>query len=207
MFLHYILKQDKTSLVSKVFHAQLSNPVKNDWAVTCKEDLAKIQIPHSLDEIRNLSKYSFKKIVREKISQSALKALVEEQQSLSKVKHLDFTELKLQEYLLPNKLDLRLSKFVFMLRSRMLDVRCNFKNKYSDTLCPLCKADQDTQQHLMVCSVLEEPDVVREVPLYEELLQNNTKKISQIATILKRKFERRQELMKNNTTTVVHVNH
>ena len=89
----------------------------------------------------------------------------------------------------------------------MLDVRCNFKNKYSDTLCPLCKADQDTQQHLMVCSVLEEPDVVREVPLYEELLQNNTKKISQIATILKRKFERRQELMKNNTTTVVHVNH
>ena len=30
MFLHYILKQDKNSLVSKVFHAQLSNPVQND---------------------------------------------------------------------------------------------------------------------------------------------------------------------------------
>ena len=89
----------------------------------------------------------------------------------------------------------------------MLDVRCNFKNKYSDTLCPLCMADQDTQQHLMVCSVLEEPDVVQEVPLYEELFQNDTKKISQIAIILKMKFDKRQELMKNDTTTVVHVNH
>ena len=207
MFLHYILKQEKTSLISKVFHAQLSNPVKNDWAVTCKEDLAKLQITHSFDEIRNLSKYSFKKIVREKISQSALKALVQEQKSLSKVNHFDFTELKLQEYLLPNKLDLRLSKFVFLLRSRMLDVRCNFKNKYSDTLCPLCMADQDTQQHLMVCSVLEEPDVVQEVPLYEELFQKDTKKINQIAIILKMKFDKRQELMKNDTTTVVHVNH
>ena len=207
MFLHYILKQDKNSLVSKVFHAQLSNPVQNDGAVTCKEDLDKLQITQSWDEIRNLSKYSFRKIVREKIHQSALKTLVQEQKNLSKVKHFEFKNLRIQEYLLPNKLDLRLSKFVFLLRSRMLDVRCNYRNKYADTLCPLCLVDQDTQQHLMVCTVLEDSEVVVEVPVYEQLFQSNVDKLCQIATILKKKFEKRQEVLKNNITTVVHVNH
>ena len=89
----------------------------------------------------------------------------------------------------------------------MLDVHCNYRNKYADTLCPLCLVDQDTQQHLMVCTVLEESDVVVEVPVYEQLFQSNVDKLCQIATILKKKFEKRQEVLKNNTTSVVHVNH
>ena len=207
MFLYYILKEDENSLISKVFYAQLANPVKNDWAMTCKDDLDDLQISLDFEEIKNLSKYSFKKIVKEKISQSAFKALTEEQRNLSKVKNLQFKSLKIQEYMLPNKLDLRMTKFVFLLRSRMLDVRCNFKNKYTDVLCPLCKADQDTQQHLMVCTVLDDAEVVDKIPLYEHLLQSEPMKLSETASILKKKFERRQEILKQNTTSVAHVNH
>ena len=199
MFLHYILKEDRNSIVSKVFYAQLSNPVKNDWAVTYKEDLEKLQIDLQLEDIRNLSKYSFKKIVKEKISQFAFKALTNEQRNLSKVNHLKFSGLKIQEYLLPNKLGLSMSRFVFLLRSRMLDVRCNYKNKYIDILCPLCKSDQDTQQHILVCSVLKGEEIVGEIPLYEYLWQRDTSKLILTASILKKRFEKRQKILKQHT--------
>ena len=51
MFLHYILKEDRNSLISKVFHAQLANPVKNDWAVTCREDLEKLEVNLGLEAV------------------------------------------------------------------------------------------------------------------------------------------------------------
>ena len=88
----------------------------------------------------------------------------------------------------------------------MVDVRCNFKNKYVDTLCPLCKSDQDTQEHLMVCTVLRDTEIVEEIPLYEYLWQKDINKLSQTASILKKQFEKRQEMIKLNTTNVAHVN-
>ena len=128
--------------------------------------------------------------MKEKISQSAFKALTNEQRNLSKVNHLEFNGLKIQEYLLPNKLGLSMSRFVFLLRSRMLDVRCNYKNKYIDILCPLCKSDQDTQQHILVCSVLKGEEIVGEIPLYEYLWQRDTSKLILTASVLKKKFLR-----------------
>ena len=59
----------------------------------------------------------------------------------------------------------------------------------------------------MVCSVLDKSEIVQEVPVYEQIFQSNPQKLSHIATILRKKFEMRQEVLKNNTTSVVHVNH
>ena len=38
---------------------------------------------------------------------------------------------------------------IFAARTRMLDVKANFKNKYSDTKCRWCKTEEETQQHIM----------------------------------------------------------
>ena len=45
---------------------------------------------------------------------------------------------------------------LFALRSRALNCKANFKNKFkeTDTLCPLCSREEDTQQHMMVCTEL-----------------------------------------------------
>ena len=38
---------------------------------------------------------------------------------------------------------------IFAARTRMLDVKANFKNKYSDTKCRWCRTEDETQQHIM----------------------------------------------------------
>ena len=43
---------------------------------------------------------------------------------------------------------------MFSFRTRMVDVKCNYKNKYTDHSCPLCKIEEDTQEHLLACSVI-----------------------------------------------------
>ena len=55
----------------------------------------------------------------------------------------------MQDYLEPNTSTIQESKFTFLARGRMLDVRNNFKGQYThtDTLCPLGCVDEVTQQH------------------------------------------------------------
>ena len=38
---------------------------------------------------------------------------------------------------------------IFAARTRMLDVKANFKNKYGDTKCRWCKTEEETQQHVL----------------------------------------------------------
>ena len=32
-----------------------------------------------------------------------------------------------------------------------MNTKCNYKRNESDTICPLCKTDKDTTEHIMVC--------------------------------------------------------
>ena len=51
LYLHYILHQDKESLIFKVFQAQKSNPVHGYWCLTVDEDIKYLQLNLSLDQI------------------------------------------------------------------------------------------------------------------------------------------------------------
>ena len=45
---------------------------------------------------------------------------------------------------------------LFALRSRTIrNIKANFPKMFSSLLCPLCKALEDTQEHLLLCSVLQ----------------------------------------------------
>ena len=33
----------------------------------------------------------------------------------------------------------------------MCNTKCNYKRNESDTACPLCKTEEDTTEHIMVC--------------------------------------------------------
>ena len=55
IFLQYILKQDKNSMVYKVFKATSENPVKNDFVETCKKYLKQLDIKLTFEEISEMS--------------------------------------------------------------------------------------------------------------------------------------------------------
>ena len=71
MFLHYILPQNESSLLFKFFKAQLDNPVKGDWSEQVFFDIREINLQVSLQEIKRLSKETFRVKVKKAIDKMA----------------------------------------------------------------------------------------------------------------------------------------
>ena len=74
-FLKYILKQDKTSMMSQVLKATCDNSVKNEFVYRCKKYLETLKTNISFDEIETMSKYKFKKFLKEKTKSAAFEYL------------------------------------------------------------------------------------------------------------------------------------
>ena len=79
-------------------------------------------------------------------------------------------------------------QFTFAARSRMLEVRSNFKVGLKITQCRRCKDSEETQEHLLHCPTLRDGAVVTDVPQYDNLLGEETQKIINISRILLSKF-------------------
>ena len=145
-----------------------------------------------------MSKVRFKDIVLKAVTKIAFTYLVTEKNKLKKVSHINFTELKTQEYLEPNKTSVKMAKFIFHARNRMLDFKLNYKNKnYGDLLCPVCQdpTSSDGQEHLLQCVKLKGSLVVQDDVKYEDLFSTSVKKQIIIASIMEEKFEKRKTIL------------
>ena len=71
-FLWYILNENDDTLLKKFFNAQNENPVRGDWVSQVKNDLAELGIEQNFDDIRHISKHSFKRLVKDKVRLNAL---------------------------------------------------------------------------------------------------------------------------------------
>ena len=74
-FLYYILTEDKDSMIFKFFESQRKNRTSNDWVTTVLEDMKKLNLNMSFEEIGNMKKYLFMKIVKRKTENEANKYL------------------------------------------------------------------------------------------------------------------------------------
>ena len=159
MFLHYLLKRDKQEMISKVFWAQCKKPVKGDWCLVVLEDLDSLGLGHlTLTDIGNRSKSQMKKLVKEATKTTALKYLLTKKETLSKMKPLQYSDLRLQPYLTCNSINLRLKRLLFKLRTRMISVGYNFGQK---KICQVCRLPdtEDRQEHVLLECVKTRIDV------------------------------------------------
>ena len=99
MFLQYILKQEKSSMIYQVFIATWENPIKNDFVKSCEKYLSVLDIKLSFKEIELMSKWSLKKIVKSKVEAAGLKYLLDEKSKQSKISHIKYEKLEIQGYL------------------------------------------------------------------------------------------------------------
>ena len=126
-YLWYLIHDEEGSLLKNFFEAQCEQPTRGDWVSTVKQDLAVLDIKTSFEEIANISKEAFKKLVKDKVQKAALDYLTNLQLSHSKSSNLCYDDLSLQGYLKSgkNKMTIKEKLFCFAARSRMVDVRCN----------------------------------------------------------------------------------
>ena len=77
----------------------------------------------------------------------------------------------------------------------MLEVRTNYPGRHTDTQCPLCEDESDTQENLLVCRELATNGaVVSNLPNYEYLFGEDLEKKVKISRMLKEKFTQRQRI-------------
>ena len=154
MFLQDLLQEEDSSLINRFLKAQSENPDRGDWVEQVKKDIDETELDIPMKEIKLLSIEAFRTKVSAAVHNAAFKYLTREKLKMSKIMYVEHEKFQFQKYFQPSGSSIDEVKLLFQLRSRMVDVRINFKNKYDDTLCPLCKAADDSQEHVFSCTKL-----------------------------------------------------
>ena len=120
---------------------------------------------------------------------------------MRKVWKIQYQNLKIQKYLKSKTLSTQMSKFIFILRSRMLDISTNYKNKSTLKFCPVCRDENnlDTQEHLMICPLLVSQNQLVQgvVPKYEDLFEDDVEKQTRVASIIQVNFRKRKKKVRD----------
>ena len=101
-----------------------------------------------------MKRANFKSLVNRSLREAVKKHLKSLKELHSKSKGLD-EKLQVQPYLHSNEMSLQEKQLLFKLRTYTYDCKANFKNKFqSDIKCINC-SDEDTQEHLLRCSIAD----------------------------------------------------
>ena len=103
----------------------------------------------------------------------------------------------MQKYLKPNgeKITQEEAKLIFKLRSKVTEVKQNFRGKYENVECELCH-EEETQAHIMTCVELNKHENKEAIPEFEEIYKQNVKNQIKIARKFKENFRVRKNLLK-----------
>ena len=154
MFLQYILKQEKKSMVYRIFKAMEDKPIKNDFVYTCKKYLEILKIRTNFEDIGKMSKFTLKQILREKTKSEAFVYLKSQQIVQEKIKNIIYKELKMQDYLFEGDRNLQVSKAIYKARGQILDIKMHKKWKYDDLECEGCHKNFETGEEILQCENL-----------------------------------------------------
>ena len=202
MFLHYILSEDQDSLIYRCFAAQRKSPSRNDWSVTVEKDFEDLGITQTYEEIKSMKKEKFGDMVKKLIEEKTINYLNSIKLKHTKVMHIVDNSLCLQEYLKPeNVQSVKLSKFLFQSRTRMLEVKTNFRNdfKNEDLNCPLKCQNEDDQKHLLECNKIDANCIIGvKAHEYKDIFGNNVGKQMKIAAMLQTRMQKRKKMLTNN---------
>ena len=100
-----------------------------------------------------------------KISQYFKEKLLNDGQDKSKVKYLleskaEWRPLSKPRYM--SELTRSNTSIIFQTRTRMIDVKNNFRNKYPDVICRACRTEPETQEHVLEsCDVLHTSETTK----------------------------------------------
>ena len=173
-YLHYILTNDESEMLSRFLNAQDSNPVKNDWITQCRKDLRDFKIKEDFQFIKSKSEYSFKNYVQVKSMEYCLTMLQTLQESHSKMDNIYYPEMSLQQYFKNPKLSMKTKQDVFLFRTRMSQFGENFRGSRGAVPCPFqCPMQLDTQQHSFKCSAINEKIKIKRCDPHRNLFNSN----------------------------------
>ena len=160
MYLWHILHMDENELISNVYFAQKCKMTKGDWCQIIDQIKEQLSIEKTDNEIKTMTKDSFKSYLVKKVENSAFEYLQElaSKHSKSKYTFTQCDQLREEPYLRDQRFCKQDIQLIFALKTRMLDLKYNFKTMYNNNMeCQTCddKLSIENENHLLNCDNLK----------------------------------------------------
>ena len=200
LYLHAILQRDRNEMIAKIYEAQKLKPSPGDFINLVKTDFETIGLEMNEQEIRQISKQKFKKIIKSKITNAAFTYLKSLQSNHSKMKNLRYERFEISKYLNSPMFSKNNRCLLLALRTRTLrGIRSDFPGLYKDNLCPLGCGEQDTIPNILTCKVISQyhnsDSVTQEKVQYDDIFSDNIQKQKQITELFEKLLDIRDRLM------------
>ena len=105
------------------------------------------KLPLNDTNVQNMSHKNWKDLVKSTLVRHAFLELKKKSAINKKTNHLEFVSLKPAAYLFD--LDHQFARVIFKVRTRMFDIKVNFKKKYKqDEFCPFCRNGNENIHHV-----------------------------------------------------------
>ena len=200
VYFQELLKRSSDEMTNKMLKAQQKKPTKGDWYSTAQNDLQQFNINYSNEEITKMKKKKWKREIKKSMIKAAFEYLIAEKNRKegSKMKNLNYNELKIQKYLLSKEMSTKTKIMLFKARNRMLKVASNYGSK---TNCPLCKISEDSQKHLLECVIIKitcQDILNNDNKKYEDIYSDNVTKQKEIIQLIEIAIRKREEIIEMN---------
>ena len=171
-----LVNRGKDQAVYNFFMVQYSRRSSTDWVCTVLKDFEDVKMDSSFQFLESITPYQFKRILKEKIKRYAFDKLIKEKITKSKLRHITYNELKLQNYLFDRETTVDEKIETFKWRTSMAKhFGENFRGGRQSVLCSLCSQHLDSQEETFnSCESLQETLV--EGNYHDLFLQNIPKK-------------------------------
>ena len=149
-FLYHIVSLEENDPVKKMWRSQQALPDYGNWWNDIKILMETYGLKMSEDEIKKISKDTFKRKVKKAIEEKAFEKLKQAVREKSKTKELQYNKFDTQEYIL--KLNPNHSRIIFQCRSKSLNIKKQQNYKYiNGGHCRWCGVVDETLEHIVNC--------------------------------------------------------
>ena len=150
-FLKCILDKYPDDPVHAVYKEQLNYSFEENWANYISQLRLTYNLPLNDENIKRLTSSQWKSVVKSAIRQEAFMQLTIQCANNRKAAHLKYESFVRASYL--KKLDPNIARVIFKARTRMFDMKVNYKRKYKSNLdCPFCKYYDEAFDHIFKCN-------------------------------------------------------
>ena len=194
MYLHRLLALPSTNITQQVLLQQQSLP-GNTWLLDTMHQLTSTGLDCSLENIQNMKKTQWKKILTDVIEKADRKENQSTNGNSSKCKLLEPTTSQPAPYI--SKLEPSEAYIVLKTRLGMINLKSNFKTCHQNQNCPLCLLEIDSLPHLFQCPKLKSQSKVSHTDL-PKIFSNkeiDLPFLAKMAQAIKQKLSERSVLM------------
>ena len=123
---------------------------KGDWTALVKKDLKDLCLNPNLEFYEDAKKDKLKKEIKERCKNYALSKFQNLQKNHSKMRNLVYSDLNIQNYFQRKDISLKQKQMIFRSRTYTEKYKNNFKNKYEDLACIICRKHIDDQESVFM---------------------------------------------------------